>query len=149
MELEEKCKLAIEQGYSYNAEKGLVYGKKNKLLTSNDRGYMRLQLYVNNKVYRIRGHQFAWYWFYKECVKEIDHINGNRSDNRICNLRSVTRQQNMWNKKNAKGYYFHKAAQKYAGQIRINTKAIHLGLFNTEEEARNAYLAAKEIYHVF
>jgi hypothetical protein len=147
MTLDEKCKLVIQKGYTYNPETGFVYGKKNNVITNIDNGYVRFQLHINNKKYNIRVHQFAWYYMYNECVKEIDHINGNRSDNKINNLRSVTRNQNMWNRKTAKGYHWNKKAQKYAAQIRINNKAIHLGLYNTEEEASQAYLKAKEIYH--
>jgi hypothetical protein len=81
-------------------------------------------------------------------VFELDHINGIRNDNRIENLRSVTRQQNQWNRTTAKGYYWDKVKNKWRAELKLNRKKIYLGMFNTEEEARNAYLAAKQIYHV-
>jgi hypothetical protein len=81
-------------------------------------------------------------------VFELDHINGIRNDNRIENLRSVTRSQNQWNRLTAKGYYWDKSKNKYKAHIKFNDKRKFLGLFETEEEARNAYLAAKQIYHV-
>jgi hypothetical protein len=62
-------------------------------------------------------------------------------------LRSVTHQQNNWNRVNAKGYTIIKNSNKYRAEIRLNTKKIYLGSYNTEQEARSAYLAAKEIYH--
>ena len=46
------------------------------------------------------------------------------------------------NRKNAKGFYYHKASGKYYSRIGINGKKEHLGLYNTPEEARAAYLAA-------
>jgi hypothetical protein len=77
----------------------------------------------------------------------IDHINGNRSDNRIENLRKVTHQQNMWNIE-CKGYY-KTPNGKYAVQIRLpNGKRKQVGTFKTEEDARNAYLEAKNTYHI-
>lgn len=147
MTTKEKCELAIQRGYYYDEKTGLIYNCKKQPITNRDNGYIRFQLKLNKKPYNIRGHQFAWYYVNKQCVEEIDHINGIRYDNRICNLRAVTKQQNQWNRTKAKGYHWHMLTQKYAAQIRINKKAIHLGLFNTEEEAQNAYLQAKEIYH--
>ena len=61
------------------------------------------------------------------------------------NLRIVSNQENMFNK-NFKGY--RKYGKKYQSRIGINNNRIYLGTFNTEEEARNAYLEAKEKYHI-
>ncbi len=147
---EEKCKLAIEKGFTYNPETGeILFKNQNKYIYSHYE-YYKLYLYLDgsrNKI-ELKAHQFAWYYMYKECVEEIDHINGIRNDNRIINLRSVTRQQNQWNRKTAKGYYFDKKNNKYNSQIYLNTKRIYIGSFHTEVEARNAYLEAKQKYHV-
>jgi hypothetical protein len=150
MTREERCKLAIERGFTYDSETGLIYNRFGKIVGRNNYGYIKIALYLNKKQYNLRAHQFAWYWVNKEYVEEIDHINGIRDDNRICNLRSVTRQQNQWNRTTAKGYYkqIYKDSIYYIAQISINTKPIYLGSYNSEEEARNAYLAAKQIYHV-
>jgi hypothetical protein len=147
MTREERCKLAIERGYTYDPETGFIYNKFGKTSKPLNHSYISIGIALNGKTYRILGHQFAWYWVNKECVEFIDHINAVKTDNRICNLRAVTHQQNHFNRITAKGYHWHISSQKYIAQIRINYKAIHLGLFNTEEEARSAYLAAKEIYH--
>ena len=149
MTREEKCKLAIERGYYYNSETGLVYSRLNKLVkTINKEGYNMIAIRYKNKTKNLCAHQFAWYCIHNEIVEEIDHINGIRNDNRICNLRAVTRQQNRWNRLNTKGYTFNKTHNKFQAQLKVNKKHISLGYYNTEEEARQAYLNAKQIYHV-
>ena len=80
--------------------------------------------------------------------RQGDHINHNTLNNRRSNLRVVTLQQNRWNRKNPKGYYFHKASEKYLAHIGLNGKRIHLGLFCTAKEAHNVYIRAKEKYHI-
>lgn len=145
MTREEKCKLAIERGYTYDPETGLIYNRYGKISNTHDKyGYIIITLPFNQK---LKAHHFSWYLFYKECVKQLDHINGVRDDNRISNLRAVTNNENQWNRLTAKGYTFIKKYNKYQSQIKLNNKIIYLGLFNTEQEARKAYLEAKEIYH--
>ena len=152
MTREEKCKLAIEQGFTYDSETGIVYSKYNRIINSicngvRNKGYINIQIYSNKNRYTLRAHQFAWYYIFKECVETIDHINGIKNDNRICNLRAITHQQNQWNQINSKGYRWNKISKKWSSKIRVNKKDIYLGSYNTEQEARSAYLAAKEIYH--
>ena len=79
---------------------------------------------------------------------KIDHIDGISAGNNISNLRVVTAQQNSFNRPTAKGYYWDKITNKWRAKIAVNGKQIHLGYFDTEEEARNAYLEAKKIYHI-
>jgi hypothetical protein len=148
MNREEKCQLAIEKGITYNPETGEVIGMKGNVITRKTNGYISIALYDNKKIYQLYGHQFAYYITYGEVVDSIDHINGIKDDNRICNLRSVTHQQNSFNIKKAKGYYWDKLKNKWHSQIQLNGKQIHLGLFNTEDDAHNAYLQAKQKYHI-
>ena len=77
------------------------------------------------------------------------HVNlfKNGKHNNINNLRWVTHQQNSFNTK-AKGYYLHKQINKWHARIRIDNKLIQLGYYDLEEEAREAYLKAKEKYHI-
>ena len=140
----EKCKLAIELGFTYDPETGKIFGIRGKEIKSKfTTGYIKI---IHSK-FEFKGHQFAWYWVHKECVDNLDHINGIRDDNRICNLRSVSHQQNQWNHTKAKGFYWDKKANKWKAQIGLNYKKIYLGLFDSEEDAREAYKKAKEIYH--
>ncbi len=126
--------------------KGEYYEKKYGI-TNN--GYKRLQLCHEGKrkyylIHRIIA--FAYLGLDLENPKKvIDHIDRNILNNCVSNLRLVSNQENSFNK-GAKGY--RKNGNKYQARIKINGKLIHLGLFETEEEAHNAYLTAKEIHHV-
>ena len=79
---------------------------------------------------------------------KIDHIDNNKLNNAFSNLRVVTNQHNQFNRPTAKGYCWDKQKGKWQAYIAINYKVKHLGYFDTWEEARAAYLAAKEKYHV-
>jgi hypothetical protein len=79
---------------------------------------------------------------------QIDHIDRDRTNNKLDNLRLVTYQQNNFNRSKVNGYAWHKQTKKWRARIHLNEKDIHLGLFDTKAEARAAYLAAKEKYHI-
>ena len=148
MNREDKIKIAIEKGYTYNKENGKIYNNLNEeLITKSTDGYLRISLRIDKKVIHIFGHQFAWYWIYNEIVKCIDHINEIKTDNRILNLRSVTHQENSFNQTKPKGYTWDKINNKWESKITVNGKKIHLGRFDLEEDAKNAYLEAKKKYH--
>lgn len=100
-----------------------------------------------------REHRLIWILHYgdipPEC--EIDHINGNRADNRIENLRLATRAQNQANAKlrkdNTSGYKgvsFHKKHGKWSANISVNGKVVWLGVYDTPEEAHGRYLQEAE-----
>ena len=81
-----------------------------------------------------------------------DHINGNRLDNRKCNIRFVTNKQNIWNQKKKstntsgyKGVSFQNG--KWHSKITANGKQYHIGYYETKEEAAKAYdEKAKELH---
>jgi hypothetical protein len=79
--------------------------------------------------------------------QQIDHKDCNRLNNSLDNLRMVNHQQNGWNRINHKGYTWNKRAKKWKASIKLNGKSINLGGYDSESEARNAYIAAKLIYH--
>lgn len=142
-------KLAVEKGFTYNPKNGIVTtptGVETKRTTVS--GYIHLSLYQNKKRYSFLGHQFAWYFMYKNLPKCIDHINQNKIDNSIINLRSVTTSQNAMNMKNVRGYTFCSRSKKYIAIIMINYKKKHLGSFNTPEEAQKCYIENKNKYHI-
>ena len=106
----------------------------------NDKSYLyhRVVYFIHNQEWNIRDNCRG---------NSIDHIDRNRLNNNIENLRVATNQQNMWNQ-DCKGYYFCKASGKYRAEICVNGKRIYLGLFVSEDDARNAYLNAKAIHHI-
>jgi hypothetical protein len=77
--------------------------------------------------------------------KEVDHINGRRNDNRYCNLRHASRRENAQNQKQHRnnklvGASFEKDRNKFRSRIVIGGKIKHIGRYNTEREAHNAYM---------
>jgi hypothetical protein len=89
-------------------------------------------------------HRLIWLMYKGELPEQdIDHINGIRHDNRLENLREVSRMRNLWNRRNVKGYIFNPNTKKYQVRIRHNYKQIHIGVFDTAEEATEAYMKAK------
>lgn len=111
-----------------------------------------LQISVQSRLYR--AHRLAWLHVYGEWPKlDIDHINRNRSDNRIANLRDVSHKQNMQNagkySHNTSGHpgvHWYKQRSKWQAHIRHNQKLIHLGYFSILEEAIAARKAAEKLY---
>lgn len=145
----QKIQMAIEKGITCDVDTGKVYGVRGKeLITKDQDGYLTINLRNPEKNYHLRQHQFIYYVATGKIVEQIDHINGDKVDNRIVNLREVTNQQNQHNQTKAKGYSWKKINNKWQSRIGLNGKVIHLGLFDTEIEASQAYLNAKKIYHI-
>jgi len=93
------------------------------------------------------NHRIVYFLFHKVWPSsEIDHIDGCRTNNTITNLRQVTRAENIQNKL-ARGYWLNKKAGKYQVQIRANGKTKYIGIFDSESEARQAYISCKKELH--
>ena len=116
-----------------------------------NRGYIRIG--VKNKKYF--AHRLAWFYVHG-CwpSKELDHINGKRPDNRLSNLREATRAQNNSNRPvhrrneyGKKGAYFIKNRNKWRALIGKDKRLIHLGYFDSAEEAQAAYIAAARTHY--
>tara|TARA_R110002126_G_scaffold26661_1_gene89890 strand:- start:47 stop:544 length:498 start_codon:yes stop_codon:yes gene_type:complete len=120
-----------------------------KIITRPD-GYKVIT--ITPKLYRLHrinyfAHNQDWNIHDSSPSNQIDHEDIDCTNNNIENLRVVTHQENRFNTK-AKGYYWRKKEQKWHARIMVDGKYKHLGYFVLEEDARNAYLTAKEIYHV-
>lgn len=103
------------------------------------------------------AHRLAWLYVYGEWPKaKTDHINGDKADNRIDNLRDVTQSQNMQNQyramKNSRtgflGVRTGKRGNRFAAVININGKQQRLGWFSSPEEAHEVYMNAKKSSHI-
>lgn len=112
--------------------------------TSHGRG----QVKIDGKNYKT--HRLIWLLTYGYMPDFIDHIDRNPMNNKISNLRSVTKSENEHNrgiyKNNSSGYpgvCFNKQENKYQAEITANGKRIYLGRFATAEEAFLAYQLAK------
>ena len=128
-----------------SAKAGSLAGSKN------ERGYVVAR--VDNRNYRL--HRLAWLWMTGAWPKEeIDHINGDRSDNRWCNLREATHSENMRNKgihplntTGVKGVIWHRETSRWKVQIKIDRRSIFLGYFDDLSDARIARENAEKIFH--
>jgi len=103
----------------------------------------RIKLYKHRLVYH--AHNQDWDIFDGSMLNMIDHINHDPTDNRIENLRPVTHQQNNFNRI-CKGY--HRSGNKWRAVIYLDGKRTHIGMFETEEDARNAYIKKKLELHL-
>ena len=123
------------------------YVKKNSF-QMNDNGYVRFGKGI--KLHRVIMNV-------NDPKTDVDHINGNKLDNRKSNLRLCNRSQNCMNRgkpsnnsSGFKGVSFDKQKQKYHAYIKLNYKREHIGYFDTAEEAHQAYCKrASELHKDF
>ena len=121
---------------------------------SNFGGYTHIR--IDNK--RYSAHHLAWLYTHGAFPKDLlDHINGNPLDNRIANIREADHRQNAGNvnlsqrnHSGARGVSWFKRDQKWRVRLTRNGKDCHIGLFETKQEAIDAYAeAAKEFFGEF
>ena len=152
----------LREKFAYDRETGAFYQNRDfgSRYKQGDRAdhpaHSRLAGYrfvsiINQKVL---AHRAAWLYVYGEFPSmHIDHINGDRSDNRISNLRIVSHKQNIENqrkpsKRSTTGFLgVHKHQGKFRASITVNRKRVHIGMFDTPESAHAAYVEAKRKYH--
>ena len=137
----------LRKRFSYDAETGKIRYKeaRGKRRRGDLAGYADAKGYVKISVNGnwIYAHRLAWALQYGRWpAAEIDHINRDPSDNRLCNLRDVSRSENMQNADCGKGWHYHRKRGVWQAMIRRQGVRTYLGSYSTEAEARIAYRRA-------
>lgn len=148
----------IKEQLSYNADTGIFTWNLNRPGVKKGRvaggktslGYWAIKLFSTFHC----AHRLAWFYVHgvwPPAGMDIDHIDGERSNNAIKNLRLATRSQNALNAKastkkkstHLKGASWRARSSKpWTAMIEVNGKRIHLGVYATAEEAHAAYRKA-------
>jgi hypothetical protein len=117
---------------------------------SNSTGYR--QVSVNSRTYL--EHRIIFLWCYGFLPVNVDHINGDRLDNRVENLRSATINQNRYNalpkrnnKSGVRGVYWSKTSKKWCVAVRANNRIAFRQFFDDLEFAELVSIMAREKYH--
>jgi len=127
---------------------GMKVGDEAGYLTDN--GYKVVS--INKKDYRV--HRVIFMLFNGSLQGDIDHIDGNRLNNKIENLRQATRSQNLYNTRisnrntsGVKGVSWDKARNKWDVRIRVKKAQITLGRFESIEEAKAVISKFRQEHH--
>jgi len=154
----------VRKLFSYDSETGHFYWRAKSNNNGANEGDLAGSL--NGNGYRnigidglsYKAHRLAWLLTKGEWpTGELDHVDGNRSNNAISNLRIATRSQNNSNARRRynnvsgfKGVSFHKGDKRWRATIYVNKKCRHLGSFLSATEAHAAYCrAARELHGEF
>lgn len=138
--------IAKEAGVKDSARWNSRYAGK-ECGTLDDKGYRRILFrFVVGRTFKIRVHRLAWFIVHGYLpIEEIDHINQDKSDNRIENLRDVPKELNQRNgtrkgnnTSGVPGVTWHKQRGKWCAQASVNGKHYHIGLFEELIEAEAA-----------
>jgi len=146
----------IRSAFRYDPETGIVYRKMKGGVEKRASFFAKLQgrnrvTYKSTKMYAYR---VAWaIHFGVWPTREIDHINGDSSDDRIVNLRDVDRSTNQENLRRAKATNaigvlgVSKSGNRFFATVHAHGNSKYLGSFMNAEDAHNAYIEAKRKYH--
>jgi hypothetical protein len=105
-------------------------------------GYTYIPLFNIN----YSAHRLAWFYTHGVWPKIVDHINGDKSGNRLCNLRNVSHAENCFNRSRAnaanktgvRGVEHNKRSGRYVARVKRNGVAYYFGTFKTLPEAEMA-----------
>lgn len=141
----------VKSRFSYDPYTGLLYNRRrNRPSGCSQLGYLTIK--INKQNYFI--HRLAWLITYGKLPQnEIDHIDGNRGNNRISNLREVSHRENCQNLRCHRegllpGAQWDPVRKRYRARLRIKGKRIRLGNYITAQEAHEVYMRACAEYGV-
>jgi hypothetical protein len=146
---------ALSEILNYDASRGEFFWKKRlgprcvlskKIGSQTSAGYVKVM--ICRKHYLL--HRLVWLFETGEWpAVELDHINGVRNDNRFVNLRLADRSINTQNRHAYGGVSYDTQKNSWRARITTNGKCTYLGRYKTEDEARRAYLVAKQKIHIW
>lgn len=100
------------------------------------------------------AHRLVWLYVYGYLPEQVDHIDGNRLNNKLSNLREAKGSQNHYNKKimsnNTSGYkggFYCRQKKKWCARIQVDGKSKHLGFFNCPTAAHISYYHGAKKHH--
>ena len=141
----------LKETHRYDKNTGLFTRSSDGKIWNNTNAIGYVYLYVDGKSYL--SHRMSFLYVYGYIPKEVDHIDHDRSNNKIENLRGCDRLSNGKNlkKKNTNtsgftGVRFNKRQGKYVARIYHKGKEIFLGYYSTIEEAVNVRAKANNSY---
>lgn len=139
----------VKARYMYEPATGRMFSKKDGREVGHFDSRNRYRI-VNIGGSRYAVHRLAWLMSYGRWPEgQIDHINQDKTDNRLSNLRVVSQSVNLHNrsapnKNNSSGVLgINRAGSKWVAQITVNNRNVRLGAFDTPEMAKYAYDHAK------
>lgn len=144
----------LKELVSYDKDTGLFFRilDGSAIGCVNTKGYTSFRLLGKNWL----AHRLAWLYIYGSLPSlGLDHINGERSDNRIVNLREANHSQNAQNERPKFKVNKHGFAgvtsfrSKFVARIKLNGTKIYIGIYETAIDASNAYKKAKKELHPF
>ena len=121
-------------------------------------GFEKSKGYIAVRVLEViyHAHRVAWALYHNESPptdREIDHIDGDKSNNRIANLRLATSKQNKHNvgmiasnTSGVKGVTYRKNRNKWQAQISVDERCVYLGSYESFDDAVRARKAAEKVY---
>lgn len=148
----------IKEKYVYSVIEGILYRREDRLpnkpylpciIKPDIKGYCTVKVYYRHKTFiGIKYHRLVWIVCNQQDPKYqlLDHIDGNKSNNRIENLRLSDNSKNVFYKNKNwdgssrfKGVDFKTREGRWRARISKDDKCIYLGMFKTEKEAAEAY----------
>lgn len=146
----------LHECFTYGGTGHLYWKIKKGIYKPGDRagsvGDIYSKIKLDQKTYKV--HRLVFLFFHGYLPVEVDHIDGNKDNNRIDNLRAATREQQGYNtktpvtnKSGVKGVSWNASHNKWEARLKCNNKKLFLGYFKELDEAREVIRKARELYH--